>query len=245
MPKNTYKIKTELSIVMPFYNEEENVEKVCEDLSREFARENINYEIVAVNNGSFDKTPELLDKIVKKIPQVKIITVKVNQGFGWGVIQGLNMASGEYIGYMAGDGQVSPSDVMRVFKKIKNENWDFGQGRRVKRNDGLIRKVSSLGFKSIFHLLFKSQIYDIGGHPKIIKRSLYEKIRPVSKDWFLDSEIILKSSYLTNNVGEVPLTFKKREKGRSNIKIRTVSEMLKNMIKWKIKMIKGKAGFAK
>lgn len=233
-------MKQELSIVMPFYNEEENVEKVCYELIQELNKSKINYEIIAVNNGSYDRTPELLSKLANEFLQIKIVTVNVNQGYGFGVIQGLKYASGEYIGYMAGDGQIEPSDVVNVFNKIKQENLDLGQGKRIERHDGLIRKVISKGFNTIFQILFLSPISDIGSNPKIFRKSLYEKSCPItSKDWFIDSEILLKAVYLKSKIGEVPLVFKKREKGSSHVRPIAIIQMLKNMIIWKIKEIFG------
>lgn len=229
-----------LSIVIPFYNEEENVERVCRELSDEFNRNKLDYEIIAINNGSHDKTLELLDKVVKVIPKVKIITVDVNQGYGWGIIQGFKKASGEYIGYMPGDGQIDPVDVIKVFHKIQSENWDFGQGLRIKRRDGLFRKISSIGFNFIFQCLFPCSISDVGSNPKIMKRELYEKINPISKDWFIDSEVLITAIYLKSKLGEVPYISKKREKGSSHIKIFTIIEMLKNMFIWRFKRLKEK-----
>ncbi|MFH2069958.1 MAG: glycosyltransferase family 2 protein [Elusimicrobiota bacterium] len=223
----------DLSIVIPFYNEEENVEKVCGDLSNEFTKHSIHYEIVAVNNGSYDRTPELLKKLAGKYPQIKVVTVEINQGYGWGVIQGLKSATGKYVGYMAGDGQIKPEDVVRVFKKIKEEGLDFAQGKRITREDGFLRKINSKIFNILFQFFFPNPSIDIGSNPKIFTRSLYEKISPVSKDWFIDSEFIIKSSSLGAKMSEVPLSFQKREKGNSHIKLSASFQMLKNILRWK------------
>ena len=223
----------DLSIVIPFYNEEENVEKVCGDLSTEFTKHNIHYEIVAVNNGSYDKTPELLKKLSDKFPQIKVVTVEQNQGYGWGVIEGLKSASGNFLGYMAGDGQIKPEDVVRVFEKIKTGGLDFCQGKRISRDDGALRKINSKIFNTLFQLFYPSPLTDIGSNPKIFTRSLYEKISPVSKDWFIDSEFIIKSSSLGTKMSEVPLSFQKREKGSSHIKLSASFQMLKNILRWK------------
>ena len=228
---------TDLSIVIPFYNEEENVERVIEGLCSEFTKNDINYEIIAVNNGSYDRTPELLKKLADKFPPVKIVRVELNQGYGWGVIQGLKSASGKFVGYMAGDGQIRPENVVMVFEKMKAGGFEFAQGKRISRADGLLRKINSMVFNTLFQILFASPVTDIGSNPKIFTRSLYEKIYPVSKDWFIDSEVIIKSSGLDAKMTEIPLVFHKREKGSSHIKLSASFQMLKNLVTWKIRGI--------
>jgi len=234
-------LSVDLSIVIPFYNEEENVEKVCKDLIREFNANNLSYEIITVNNGSYDNTPKLLKKLSNEFPQIKTVTVEVNQGYGWGVVQGLRSTTGSYVGYMAGDGQIKPEDVIKVFEKIKSYGLDFAQGKRITRHDGLLRKIVSRVFNAIFQILFPCPLTDVGSNPKIFSHSLYKKISPVSKDWFIDSEVIIKSSVLGARMIEVPLIFQKREKGISHIHISSIIEMLKNMIVWKIRGLQTKS----
>ncbi len=228
----------DFSLVIPFYNEEKNVQKVCAEIIKEFDKQNLNYEIIAVNNGSLDRTGELLDSLAQQYSKIfKIVKVVVNQGYGWGVLQGLKVAAGTYIGYSVGDGQILAEDVFRVFKKAKEENLDFCQGKRSIRQDTLLRRLNTKVFNSIFHLFFPCRVSDIGSNPKIMKRTLYEKISPVSKDWFIDGEIILKTHLLNGKVKEIPVTSLKRERGESHIKITTIFEMLKNIFFWKIKTL--------
>lgn len=108
--------KPTLSLVIPLYNEAANAQKVAKELIEELSKEYISYELVLVNNGSKDNTGHILSKLAKSNPEIKIVTVPVNQGYGWGVINGLRWASGDYLGFMGGDGQIEPGDVSKVFK---------------------------------------------------------------------------------------------------------------------------------
>lgn len=228
----------EFSLVIPFYNEEKNVQTVCEEIINEFNKQKVNYEIIAVNNGSFDRTGELLDSLAQQYSKMfKIVKIAVNQGYGWGVLQGLKVASGNYVGYSVGDDQISAEDVFRVFKKAREENLDFCQGKRTIRHDTLVRRLTTKVFNFSFHLFFPCQVYDIGSNPKIMKKTWYEKISPVSKDWFIDGEIILKTYLFGGKVQEVPVTFKKRKQGKSHIKIFSALEMLKSTLIWRIKTL--------
>lgn len=229
-------MKPEFSLVIPFYNEEGNVERVCREIIDEFNNHGIQYELITINNGSVDRTPQLLDRLSGQYPQIKVVTVEVNQGYGFGVRQGFKIASGDYVGYSVGDGQISAADVARVYKIAKEEGLDFCQGKRI-RKDTLLRRTNTKVFNFTFHLFFPAKVYDIGSNPKIIKRSILEKISPVSNDWFIDGEIILKTYLLKGKMKEIPVTFLKRERGKSHINLFSVFEMLKNIITWKLRTL--------
>lgn len=225
---------------MPFYNEEGCVVTVIDDLTGTLTARGIAFEIVAIQNGSHDRTAELLEEFADRHPQLRIVTIEVNKGYGFGVINGLQAARGDYLAYMAGDGQVSPEDVAKVFAEMKQRDLDFCQGRRTIRQVGLHRRIVSKIFNTLFRLLFRNSITDIGSNPKIMKRELYEEILPVSYDWFIDSEVLLKTAALGRSMAEVPVLFKKRETGRSHINTLAVLEMLKNMFVWKSRLVSGR-----
>jgi len=182
-----------LSLVIPFYNEEKNVREVISGLSDTFERSSVDYELVLVNNGSSDKTPQILESLARKKPDaIKVVHVSVNQGYGCGIINGLKRVSEEYVGFMDGDGQIKPSDVLRVCSKLIDEDLDLCQAKRVAREDGLVRKFISYCYNFIFRFLFSLNVKDINATPKIMRREIYQKLDLVSKDWFLDVEVIIK-----------------------------------------------------
>ena len=115
----------ELSLVIPFYNEEENIEKVVNQMINKLKEEKIDYELVIVDNGSWDNTTKMSKELEKKYEPIKVVRVEKNEGYGWGIISGLKICRGEYIGWMGGDDQNSPDDVSRVFKRLKQENKEY------------------------------------------------------------------------------------------------------------------------
>lgn len=232
----------DLSLVLPFYNEEKNVEWVLKEILESFGRQPFKYELIAVDNGSRDGTASLIDGFVRDHPDlIKKATVTVNEGYGWGIREGLKLASGRYVGYAPGDGQVSPEDIAQVFRKAMDLDLDFVQGKRI-RKDSLFRRVNTTVYNFVFHLFFRCEVYDIGSNPKIMRKEWFEKIGLVSKDWFIDGEIALKTHTLGGKMKEFPVTFRKREKGSSKINILSVFEMLKNVMLWKVRVFQGRIG---
>ena len=222
------------SIAIPFYNEEKNAVPVVEGLVNMLESENINYELILVNNGSKDKTPELLNGLSEKYKKTQVINVYPNEGFGWGVTNGMKAARGDVIGFMCGDGQIAPEALVKVIRKFENENLDFCQIKRIKRQDGLYRMFLSKSFHLITKSLFRIPTSDIGGNPKIIRRTMLEKMDIKSKDWFIETELLSKLGKMNPKVGEVPVVFLKREEGRSNIKFSVVFQFLKNIISYRL-----------
>ncbi len=224
----------EFSLIIPFYNEEKNVERVCSELARDFGANGFRYEIIAVNNGSSDGTAEALAGVLRQYPGVfRVEAVPVNQGYGWGVLQGLKIAAGARVGYSVGDGQISAEDVLKAFEKAKADDLDFCQGTRVSRQDSLLRRLNTKTFNSIFRLLFPCGVTDVGSNPKIVKRSMLEKMNLSSRDWFIDCEIISKSYLLGGRMGEVQVASRKRELGESHIRLLSAFQMLKNLVIWR------------
>lgn len=218
-----------LSLVLPFYNEEENIRDVVNGLSVACEKAHIDYELVLVNNGSVDDSASILGDLAKEKPdRIKVINIPSNQGYGWGIINGFNNASGEYVGFMSGDGQTSPEDLLRVFHGM-SENFDIVKAKRTVRNDGIARKILSKVCNFLFLALFNVNTSDVNGSPKILKNELLRKIAPTSKDWFINAEIVIKAMYLNLKLKEVPVEFLRREKGRSHVKFSTIFEFAKNM----------------
>lgn len=224
-----------ISIAIPFYNEEKNAEFVVEDLVSALKREKINYEIILVNNGSRDKTPQILNKLSRKYKGMKVIDVYPNQGFGWGIINGLNAASGDAVGYMCGDGQTSSRAMADVIKTFLENNLDFCQVKRTKRQDGAYRRFLSFGYKTLAHLMFRIPVSDITISPKLMKAGIYKSLGLHSKDWFMETEMLFKIGKLKLKISEIPIEFRKRRKGSSHIKFSTIFEFMKNLVTLKLK----------
>src|SRR3989338_1815849 len=101
---------SELSLVIPFYNEQENAASVVKDLQRALAKED--YELILVDNGSRDSTNQILSSLCfADSKHLKLVHVVKNEGYGNGIIIGLSHAHSPYVGYAWGDGQVPASEV--------------------------------------------------------------------------------------------------------------------------------------
>ncbi|MDP8236460.1 MAG: glycosyltransferase family 2 protein [Candidatus Erginobacter occultus] len=226
------KSQDNLSLVLLFYNEEESVVPVVGELKSALSRSGFEFELILVDNGSRDRTPELIRDLAETDPRLKPVTVAENLGLGWGAISGLAVAGGSWIGYMGGDGQVDPSDVVRLFK-LAGSGWDLIKVRRKERQDGFVRAWISNIYVMLVCLVFGMPFYDVNATPRIFRREWLDKFRLASRDWFLDAELLIKAHMLGMTVHELPIVFQKREGGSSNVNLNTIFEFLKNIARFR------------
>jgi glycosyltransferase involved in cell wall biosynthesis len=209
----------QLSVVIPCYNEEEDLPLSMPPLFAALRRMGLRHEIVLVNNGSRDRTPELIDKFAETEP-VRRVDVAVNEGYGLGVITGLRAARGELVCQMWADAQVSAEDVVETIAIARaTRPGTLVKVRRVDRDDGLLRKVISFTWNNVFERAFHGGGVDVNGCPKIYHRGDLALLDLECKDSFLDAEAIIKARMLKMRIIEVPVHFYARRGGASKIKL--------------------------
>ena len=225
--------KYQLSIAVPFCNEEDNVRDVVGNLEKEFKKNKINYELILVNNGSYDSTPSIIEHLKKGNSRIKQVNIQKNQGYGWGVINGLNIARGKYIGYVDGDNQTHPKFIIDAYNKLKETNAILCITRRLNRKDGFLRKIASIGYNTLVNMLFLTKVKDINSKPKLINQKFYKELDLLSKDWFIDTEIVVKAKSKGLKIVEVPIRYGNRMKGKSKVKFSTTFELLFDAMKYR------------
>lgn len=223
-----------LSLVIPAHNEEKNISAVVRNLVSALRNTGIFFEIVVVDNGSTDNTAVVLEKIKNEIKELRTIQVFPNLGYGNGILAGLRIAEGDILGWMHADNQIKTKDVVAIYHKLKNENLDLCKVVRTKRDEHWMRIIQSRVYNTFFSLLFGGRLRDINGTPKIFSRSLYEKAGLVSRDWFIDPEIVIKSLGYKARVGEVEVNWSMRPGGSSHVSFWTWLQFVKNMVKYKM-----------
>jgi glycosyltransferase involved in cell wall biosynthesis len=228
-----------ISLVLPAYNEAAGLQDVAEGLMLALDQAAISYELILVDNGSSDGTGGIIDSLVRQDVRVKKVHVLVNQGFGYGILCGLQATMGNLIGYMGSDGQVAPDDVAKVYELLRSQqDCDIAKVRRDIRGDGLLRKLQSRVFNALLRIFFGIRSQDVNGSPKIMRRTVLTRLNLQSKDWFIDAEVMIKASKLGLRVAEHSISFHARAEGKSNVNTVTIFEFLRNMVRYRWKEMK-------
>jgi hypothetical protein len=230
------KEKPDLSLVMPCYNEEEVVAYTIGKLQAAFARAGIVLEIVAVDNGSRDRTGEIIASLARNNPQIVPVRVEVNDGYGGGVLEGLPHCTADWAGIIPADGQVDAEDVVRLFEAARVTNGRvLAKVRRRFRMDGIRRKLVSTTYNLFFRALWPSvRTLDVNGSPKMMRREYLQALNLQSHRWFLDPELVVKAHYIGLRVLELNVFGRMRGTGLSHVQAGTCWEFFRDLIKFRL-----------
>ncbi len=166
-----------VSVVIPVYNEEENVPILYERLKEVLDSLPYDYEIIFVNDGSTDRTEEILEELAKKDKKVKIIEFARNFGQTPAMVAGMDYATGDVIITMDGDLQNDPKDIPRLLEKIE-EGYDVVSGWRKNRKDAAIsRKLPSKIANWLIGKLTGVRIHDYGCTLKAYRSDVIKRVR--------------------------------------------------------------------
>jgi len=165
----------EYSIVVPFYNEEEVLPSFMAELSKAMDNLGEEYEILAIDDGSEDKTSEILRDMVKSYSKLSYFQLTRNFGHQAAVLAGLNLAEGKYVGIIDGDGQDPPQVLASMFK-ILREGHDVVYGLRKNRKEGLWFRVFYKLFYKILFRISKASIPLDSGDFSVMDRKVVDFI---------------------------------------------------------------------
>lgn len=220
-----------LSIVLPCYNEQENIAAAVRDVHAWMNDAKIDGEIIVVNDGSKDASADILHKLQQEIPSLRIVTHEKNQGYGIAVRSGLDAASREWIGFMDSDMQFKAKDFELLFP-YTNE-YSFVSGRRAHRADPFMRNAFGKVLGGMNVLVFGLWVRDVNCAMKIFKKEIWPKIRPThGVEKLFNTEIFLRLKrngikWKTVNVPHYPRTAGSPTGGSVRVIIRMFQELLR------------------
>jgi len=166
----------EISLVIPLYNEEDNVRLLHDRIRSTLDNLGKEYEVIFIDDGSSDRTFDLLKEIHAENPKVKIIKFRGNFGQSAAMAAGFESARGEYVFAMDGDLQNDPKDIPRLLEKLE-EGYDVVSGWRKNRKDKLvIRKVPSRIANKLICKVTGVKLHDTGCSLKVFRSEIIKRI---------------------------------------------------------------------
>ena len=221
-----------LSLIMPCYNEEDVIGYTIPRLIQAFERGGHPLELVACDNGSSDRTGEVIQEFISQGLPIVMNRIEVNEGYGNGVLQSIPVCTGTWIGIIPADGQVDAEDVVRVYESVARSNGRvLGKVFRRFRLDGLWRSFVSILY-NLFMLMLWPKIgsVDVNGSPKILHRDVIAAMKLESKDWLLDPEIMIKAGDMGISVIEMNSFARMREHGTSHVQVATIWQFISTLL---------------
>lgn len=182
------KALTSLTLFFPCYNEAENVGAQIDDAVKTAEEYGIDYEVLVVDDGSRDKTAEIVRSRTAKNPSVRLIQHERNQGYGAAVRTGLMAAQKDLVFMTDGDRQFRISDIEKLFSKI--DSCDVVAGFRISRRDAAHRRVGGRLWTTAVRCLFGLPIRDIDCAFKLYRRKYLQGLNLRSNQLVIHAETL-------------------------------------------------------
>ncbi|QQR49664.1 glycosyltransferase family 2 protein [bacterium] len=204
-----------LSIVIPCFNESKNIPLILERFAVFMTRDDI--ELILVNNGSLDDSQDVLDLLLPLYPFARTTRVMKNQGYGFGILAGLNVAIGDYLCWTHADMQTDPYDVIRAFEIVErrgNPTNIYVKGNRKGR--ALFDSVFTLGMSCFETVYLGKKLWDINAQPNLFHKNFFAQWHNPSHDFSLDLYALYKAHQLKLAIVRFDVTFPPRIHGQSS-----------------------------
>ena len=232
------------SIILPTYNERENLPLIVYMLNKTFAEAKVKHEVVVVDDSSPDNTLEVAESLrdIYGSSQVTIVSRKGKLGLGSAYFAGLKAAKGDRIILMDADLSHHPKFIPKMISIMdqgdgSGRSFDIVSGTRYRRGGGVAgwdfkRKLTSCGANFLATFLLSPGASDLTGSFRLYDRDVIERILPKvkSKGYAFQMEILVHARKEGMTVGEVPITFVDRIYGESKLGANEIILYLKGLL---------------
>ena len=224
-----------LSVVLPAYNEEANVESAVEGVSSVAQQLGMDYEIILVNDGSTDRTGEIGRELAQRIPNFRLVEHYPNRGYGGSLKAGFAAATRELIAFAPADNQFIFSEINRLLERL--DEADIVSGYRADRQDNIVRKFFAFGWNTLMRLLFGYLCRDVDCGFKLFRRDILEHVTIVSDGAMVDTEFLFKARARGYRIADVPVTHLPRLAGEStggNVKV--IARAFRDLVRFRLRL---------
>jgi len=225
-----------ISIVVPAYNEERRIVPFLEEMT-EFVK-NGKYEVLLVNDGSGDRTLDLLNSASRKSGKFRVISYEKNMGKGYAVRQGVTKARGDYVIFIDADGSIRPDEIRKMEPFLKK--YDIVVGTRASAKSDVKqpkkRKFLGITFNLAVNLIYQTGISDslcgFKGFRRDVAKDLFSSL--LSNRWVFDVEIFHRARKRKYSLYQLPIVWEHR--GESRIKTLDPLKMVFQLLVLRVKM---------
>lgn len=229
-----------LTIAIPAYNEEENIEWVVKDTLKDLPKYFEDYEIVVVDDGSRDRTGEIADRLARENAYMRVIH-QPNGGYSKAMSTGILNAKKDFVAYLPADGQYLVADMAKMYPLLDTSDIVLGY-RGIRKDYNLYRKILSYGYLIFLWLLFRIAVKDLNG-PTIWRTSEVKKLKEIysthSRGVFILAEIVARFKRRGLRINEAQSVYRPRRGGTvKNTKFRVVKDTFIDAAKlwWKLQI---------
>jgi glycosyltransferase involved in cell wall biosynthesis len=214
MPHAEERAAAGLSVFFPAYNDSGTIASLVITAVRTAERLTPDYEVIVVNDGSADRTAEILDELARLYPRVKIVHHERNRGYGGALRSGFETASREFVFYTDGDAQYDPAEMEALWRRL-DDHVDLVNGYKIHRSDPLHRIVIGRVYHHTVKLLFGLKVRDVDCDFRLMRREIFQTVRLEKNSGVICLEMMKKIQDAGFRIAEVPVHHYHRAYGKS------------------------------
>ena len=205
----------ELSVFLPTYNEAESIKDVVLKTKKVLSGVATKWELIVVNDGSKDATADVVEKLTKFEPRIRLINHEENRGYGGALKTGFYNSRYKWIAFIDSDGQFDFSEITNFITKQKETGADLVIGYYKKRQVSAFKILTSKLWELAVHILFNLKVHDIDCGFKLISAGVFKKVSRLESERgaFISSELLIKAKKAGFKIAEVPVTHFPRTRG--------------------------------
>jgi glycosyltransferase involved in cell wall biosynthesis len=217
----------DVSVIAPVYNERESIKTLFDLIRQTLDGERLSWELVLVNDGSSDGSPEVLDALAATDARVKVVHFKRNYGQTAAMMAGIDFASGEIIVAIDADLQNDPADIPKLLAKLR-EGFDVCSGWRKERKDQALRRnLPSRIANRIISRVSGVRLHDYGCSLKAYRKEVVKGVRLYGE---MHRFIPIYASWHGARVTEIPVNHSPRVHGKSNYGLERIFKVLLDLL---------------
>jgi glycosyltransferase involved in cell wall biosynthesis len=229
--------KLSISAFFPAYNDAGTIASMVVTILLTLRELSDDYEVLVINDGSQDYTPQVLDELARIYPdEVRIIHHPKNRGYGGALRSGFAHASKEWIFYTDGDAQYDPRELKNLVALV-SDDMDFINGWKIERNDPLHRIVIGRIYQYVIKFLFSLELRDVDCDFRLMRRSVFDRVKLTSDSGVICVEMMRKVQDNGFTLGETPVHHFHRAYGKSQFfNFRRLFRVAKDLLKlwWRL-----------
>lgn len=221
-----------LGCFFPAYNEEDNIGPLLDEALEALPSMAGSFEVVVVDDGSRDRTGEIVRAYAERHPEVRLVSHETNRGYGHALRSGLEHTRGDAVALVDGDRQFRVADLRTLVDRLGDA--DLVAGYRIKRADPRRRLFIARVYHVVLRRMFGLHMRDVDCAFKLIRRSVIEEVAPrlESRAAFISPELLIRAQRAGYRVVEVGVTHHPRVAGRSKgatpkVVFRTIREIVR------------------
>jgi glycosyltransferase involved in cell wall biosynthesis len=203
-----------LSVFFPAYNDSGTIASMVIRAVQAASELTPDYEVIVVNDGSQDATPEIIDELARTYPRVRAVHHPRNRGYGGALQTGFRSATKDLIFYTDGDAQYDPAELRDLWARMTPEA-DLVNGYKISRSDPLHRIVIGRLYHHIVKLLFGLTVRDVDCDFRLMRRRIFERINLEKTSGVICLEMMKKITDGGFRIVEVPVHHYHRAFGKS------------------------------